>query len=347
MTAADPRTPVNLITGFLGVGKTTAVRHLLDRHPAGETWAVLVNESGEVGIDGTLLSGQEVVVQEVAGGCLCCVAAPAFTTGLNRLIRRHRPDRILIEPSGLGHPAQVLDTLSGQLYAGVLDVRATVCLMDARHLASARHHEHPSFRDQIHLADVLVANKADLYAKGDFAAFEDFAAGLSPRKERLALTERGRLEPLWLDIGCGRGRQAAFPEAHAFLVGNAGRDDAGHADDAREWLLIEGAGDGYQRVGWVMRQQVPWPAEALMALLEQVRVERKKGLFNTDRGWLAMNQADWRPNDPPGDRRTRLQLISPGPIAADAIDRGLRNLATLAMADWSAGQSADNPAAGS
>ena len=346
MTAAGPRTPVNLITGFLGVGKKTSVRYLLDHLPAGGAWAVLVNEFGEVGIDGTLLAGQEVVVQEVAGGCLCCVAAPTFTTGLNRLIRRHRPDRILIEPSGLGHPAQVLETLSGPLYAGILEVRATICLMDARHLASTKHREHPTFQDQIHLADVLVANKADLYAKGDFAAFEDFAAGLSPRKDRLALTEGGRMEPLWLDIGCGQRRQAAFPEAHAFLVGDAGRDAAGHADHMREWVLIEGVGDGYQRVGWVIRQHAPWPVEALRALLEQVPAERKKGLFNTERGWLAMNQTDWRPIAPPADRRARLQLIDPEPIATDAIDRSLRDLATLAMADGAAGQSAEDPAAG-
>ena len=167
------------------------MRHLLANHPADETWAVLVNEFGEVGVDGHLLAEQGVVVQEVAGGCLCCVAAPAFTTGLNRLIRQHRPDRILIEPSGLGHPAQVLETLSGPLYAGVLDVRATVCLMDARHLSSPRHREHPNFQDQIHLADVLVANKADLYAADDIAAFEDFADRTAARaKQRLALVEQ-------------------------------------------------------------------------------------------------------------------------------------------------------------
>ena len=137
--------PVNLITGFLGVGKTTAIRHLLANHPADQKWAVLVNEFGEVGVDGALLAEQGVVIQEVAGGCLCCVAAPAFTTGLNRVIRQHRPDRILIEPSGLGHPAQVLDTLTGPLYAGTLEVRATLCLMDARHLSSPRHREHPEF----------------------------------------------------------------------------------------------------------------------------------------------------------------------------------------------------------
>ncbi|MGB5672041.1 MAG: GTP-binding protein, partial [Sedimenticolaceae bacterium] len=211
--------PVNLITGFLGVGKTTTVRHLLANHPADEKWAVLVNEFGEVGVDGHLLAEQGVVVQEVAGGCLCCVAAPAFTTGLNRVIRQHRPDRILIEPSGLGHPAQVLDTLSGPLYAGTLEVRATLCLMDARHLSSPRHREHPNFLDQIHLADVLVANKTDLYTADDIAAFEDFVDRLDPAKQKIGRVEHGSVDPTWLDLGRSQGRHAAFPEAHAFLIG--------------------------------------------------------------------------------------------------------------------------------
>jgi G3E family GTPase len=325
--------PVNLITGFLGVGKTTAVRHLLSGHPIREKWAVLVNEFGEVGVDGALLEEEGVVVQEVAGGCLCCVAAPAFTTGLNRLIRRHHPDRILIEPSGLGHPAQVLDTLSGPLYASVLEVRATACLMDARHLSSPRHVEHQNFQDQIHLADVLVANKADLYAPGDLRAFEDFAAGLRPAKQKIGCVERGMLDPAWLDLGRSESRQAAFPEAHAFLVESAGGSDSpGTADDAGDWLLIEGSGDGYRRAGWIIRQDAPWPAPALESFVAALGVERKKGLFRTDRGWRAVNQSDWSAITPPHDGRTRLELIHPQPLATAEIDAGLRDLAVPAPA---------------
>lgn len=320
------RIPVNLITGFLGVGKTTAVRHLLARHPAGERWAVLVNEFGEVGVDGALLAEQGAVIQEVAGGCLCCVAAPAFTTGLNRLIRQHRPDRILIEPSGLGHPAQVLGTLTGPLYAGVLEVRATLCLMDARHLSSPRHREHPNFQDQIHLADVLIANKADLYAPADLATFEEFVADLRPAKERIGLVEQGRLDPRWLDLGRGTQRRAAFPEAHAFLIGNPeGGRDPQHEEDT-DWLLIEGRGDGYYRAGWVIRPRRPWRTTALAAWLEALTVERKKGLFLTERGWLAVNQARWETTSAPADGRARLELIDPAPLDAKTLDRDLKRL---------------------
>jgi G3E family GTPase len=332
VTAERRRIPVNLITGFLGAGKTTTLKGLLARCPGAERWAVLVNEFGEVGIDGALLAGRKCAVEEVAGGCLCCVTAAAFTTGLNRLIRRHRPDRILIEPSGLGHPARVLDTLSGPLYAGVLDVRATVCLMDARHLDSARHREHPGFQDQIHLADVLLANKADLYAARDITAFEDFAARLNPPKQRLALTEDGQLDPSWLDIGGARGRQAAFPEAHALLIESAARAASGSAHVGADWILIQGGGDGYRRVGWVIRQNAPWGFDALREWMDALQVERKKGLFDTDIGWQAMNQARWSPIDAPHDGRARLELIDPETMATDAIDASLRRLAAAASA---------------
>ncbi len=321
--------PVNLITGFLGVGKTTAARHLLSGVPAGERWAVLVNEFGEVGVDGALLKKQGVVVQEVAGGCLCCVAAPAFTTGLNRVIRRHRPDRILIEPSGPGHPAQVLDTLSGPLYRGVLEVRATICLMDPRHLASPRHREHPNFQDQIHLADVLVANKADLCTAGALQAFEDFAVERRPAKRKIAWVEHGRIDPDWLDLSRGE-RRAAFPEAHAFLVENRADPGSEPRDDGSDWLLIEGAGDGYRRAGWLIRQPMPWSTSALASFVAGLDVERKKGLFLTDRGWRSVNQDDWAAVAAPEDGRARLELIDPGRPDFARIDRALARLGTSA-----------------
>jgi G3E family GTPase len=319
--------PVNLITGFLGVGKTTAVRHLLATHPPDEKWAVLVNEFGEVGVDGALLAEPGVVVQEVSGGCLCCVAAPAFTTGLNRIIRQHRPDRILIEPSGLGHPAQVLDTLSGPLYAGTLELRATVCLMDARHLSSPRHREHQNFQDQVHLSDVLVANKADLCTVDDFHAFENFAAEITPAKDKIACVERGMVDSAWLDLDRSDRRQADFPEAHAFLVesGTARSPALGHK--AGDWLLIEGGGDGYRRAGWIIRQESPWSARMLESFIEGLSVERKKGLFLADSGWLAVNQTDWSPIAAPEDACSRLEVIDPKALDTAKIDSKLRQLA--------------------
>lgn len=322
-----PRIPVNLITGFLGVGKTTAIRGLLGRSTGNERWALLVNEFGEVGVDGTLLEADAVIVREVAGGCLCCVAAPAFTTGLNQMIRRHRPDRILIEPSGLGHPAQVLETLRGPLYASVLDVRATVCLMDPRHLASPRHREHPNFQDQIHLADVLVANKRDLCSGADIRVFESFAAALRPTKSKLAIVERGWLAPDWLDMTARTQRLAAFPEAHAFLVDGPAPDPHRGTDRHGDWTLFEGYADGYHRAGWLIERRYRWRHRQLEAVLDTLPYERRKGVFRTEQGYLALNQQRWEVIAEPGDGSSRLEVIHAQTIDRDRLDRALRGIA--------------------
>lgn len=319
----------NLITGFLGVGKTTAVRHLLAHRPDGERWAVLVNEFGEIGVDGAFLDETGVAVAEVPGGCVCCVSSQAFTVGLNRLIRKQRPDRILIEPTGLGHPAQIIATLTGPFYRDVLDVRATVTLLDARHLASPRHREHPTWQDQVHLADVLVASKADLYGDAEREAYARFAAEQDPPKAKVAVVSHGALDPAWLDLPRHM-RQAAFPEAHAFLKIHGHGHDHDHpheAEHAGDWLMLEGRGDAHVSVGWRIAADKVFAAGRLKALVDGQAVDRVKGMLHTDAGWLAINRSgdggDWQPASERADNR--LEIIHHAPLDAEALDRQLRD----------------------
>ena len=314
---------VNLITGFLGTGKTTLIRHLLTQVPQGKRWGVLVNEFGEAGMDGLLLDDTGVAIEEVAGGCLCCVAAPAFSVGLNRLIRQQRPDRILIEPSGLGHPAQILEQLRSPIYEQVLDVQATLCVMDARHLASARHREHPNFVDQIHLADVLIANKADRYEHDEEQAFLEFAATLQPPKARLVVTHHGRVDPELLTLGATP-RQASFPEAHAFLLA---QEPHSHEEIARDsWLHFEGEADGYRRAGWLIGSGYRFKRGDLIDWLDGLACERTKGLFQCPDGSFSYNRAegDTAIEPAPDAGGSRLQLIDPDPIDPQAVDQALR-----------------------
>lgn len=318
---------VNLITGFLGVGKTTAVRHLLGARPAHQRWAVLVNEFGEIGVDGALLDEEGVAVAEVAGGCVCCVSSQAFTVGLNRLIREQHPDRILIEPTGLGHPAQIIATLAGPYYREVLDLRATVTLLDARHLASPRHREHPTWQDQVHLADVLVASKADLYGEAEREAFASFAAEQDPPKAKVALVAHGRLDPAWLDLP-RQTRQAAFPEAHAFLQAHHHEHGHDHADEPHgDWLMLEGRGDDHVSVGWRIAAGHVFDAGNVQAWLDDIVVDRLKGVLHTDIGWLAINRGgdggDWQTVAARPD--SRLELIHHAALDANRLDRGLRD----------------------
>jgi len=319
--------PVNLVTGFLGTGKTTLIRYLLQHRPADAQWAVLVNEFGEAGVDGVLLDSSGVAIEEVAGGCLCCVAAPAFSVGLNRLIRQYRPDRILIEPSGLGHPAQILDQLRSPLYAQVLSVQATLCVMDARHLSSTRHREHPNFIDQIHLADVLIANKSDCYSDADEHRFMDFAAALPPPRKRLIITEHGAVNPDLLALEAGD-TSAQFPEAHAFLLAQE-PSPPGNNNAETGWTRFEGQADGYHRAGWLIGPEFRFDKTTLLAWLDGLEYERIKGLFACGAESFSYNRAadtaEVTSSSP--EQASRLQLIDSREIDASAPEKTLREMA--------------------
>nr|HMS78560.1 GTP-binding protein [Burkholderiaceae bacterium] len=112
----SPPVETVLVTGFLGAGKTTLLSGWLAERPARERWAVLVNEFGALGVDRALLGGDgasddAVAIAEIAGGCACCAARVGFDATLTRLLRRGPWDRLLVETTGLGHPAPLADRL--------------------------------------------------------------------------------------------------------------------------------------------------------------------------------------------------------------------------------------------
>ncbi|GBF90583.1 hypothetical protein Rsub_03155 [Raphidocelis subcapitata] len=169
--AAAPRTlklpiPVNIVTGALGAGKTTALRHLIDGKPPGEVWAVLVNDFGACGVDGAALGGGGggggVTIRQIAGGCMCCVTSGLLTPAIAQLVRQVKPDRLLIEPSGLGHPGGLIDVLRGPHLGSALELRAVICLVDLSRFDPEALQGMGVAADQIAIADVLVGSKADL-----------------------------------------------------------------------------------------------------------------------------------------------------------------------------------------
>ena len=188
--------PTNLITGFLGVGKTTAVIDLLKRKAPGSRWAVLVNEYGDVSIDGALIEGagpDGVAVREVGGGCVCCAAAPFLPVALHFLLLDARPERLIIETTGLGHPARLLDTLRMN-WAERLDLRATLCLVDPADFARPEMRDNPVFVDQVQLADVVVMNKLDTAAPELVDDFRKWVTWGRPRYSAISIARWSPLE---------------------------------------------------------------------------------------------------------------------------------------------------------
>jgi len=281
--------PTNIITGFLGVGKTTAIQHLLATKPTDQRWAVLVNEFGEVGIDGSLLRNQAtgVAIKEVPGGCLCCAAGVPLQVALNQLIQQANPQRLLIEPTGLGHPHEVINTFTQPPYQTVLDLRATLTLVDARNLDNRRYIEHPIFNQQLQVADILIAHKSDQASEAVIAQLHAYLQQIDLATTPLYQVAHGQLDPNWLDMP----RQAVFPllHTHHHTVPDLA-DPPPITFPACGYLHKTHAEDGFMSQGWIFAPHHVFVYQSLHALFTQLSILRLKAVMVTEQGVMAFNK---------------------------------------------------------
>ncbi len=319
--------PTNIITGFLGAGKTTAIQQLLSQKPANERWAVLVNEFGEVGIDASMMEGsseqgEQVFISEVPGGCMCCTAGLPMSIALNQLIRKASPDRLLIEPTGLGHPEEVIATLLQPEYREVLDIRATLTLVDARKLSDARYRDHEIFRQQLRVADRVIASKSDLYTGDEFEQLQAFLKTLS-LDVAVSEADQGSVETDWLLPESGYQAEASHHHSHHGDASGALATD----DELPEcgYLRKDNKGQGYCSSGWVFSPEFEFQFDALEGLLNGLDVERMKAVFITDDGIYAFNLADGvlsvKPLDEVWD--SRIEVIGTEPDSWQSLEQDL------------------------
>lgn len=283
--------PTNIITGFLGVGKTTAITHLLRHKPVDQTWSVLVNEFGEIGIDGAMLKSVNAHVREVPGGCICCVAGLPMKIALNMMIATTKPDRILIEPTGLGHPEEIINTLTGEYYDTVLDLRATLTLVDPRKLTDERYTTNANFQDQLAVADVIVANKTDCCDAQDRENFNQLLHSFEPPKQLSAWVEQGAIEPKWLDLP-RIPRPLKNPQAHRKNALSPQREfynSAIQLPQDKDFIRRDNQGQGYYSCGWLFRPDWQFNFNLLFLLMTGLSVVRAKAVMNTEQGVYVFN----------------------------------------------------------
>jgi G3E family GTPase len=282
--------PTNVITGFLGVGKTSAILHLLSQKPAHERWAVLVNEFGEIGVDGSLFEGrhaqeQGIFIREVPGGCMCCASGLPMEIALNQLLAKAKPDRLLVEPTGLGHPKEVLQVLSAKYYQKILSLQKTLTLVDARKLSDQRYISHETFNQQIAIADTIIGNKLDLYDDGDRTRLVNYAKHQGQTHVNVIFAKHGKIELLTL-----QGSIASLPsqsnDHHDHHVKPFAADstipECGYIKAVNE-------GDGFYSVGWRFSPDKVFNREKLFLLLTGVLAERIKAVFITNIGVFGYN----------------------------------------------------------
>ncbi|GAB1256961.1 GTP-binding protein [Aurantivibrio plasticivorans] len=295
--------PTNVITGFLGVGKTTAIINLLKQKRCNERWAVLVNEFGEVGIDGELFQGQfseerGVFIREVPGGCMCCSSGFSMQIALAQLLNRAKPHRLLIEPTGLGHPIEVLQVLSADHYRDTLEIQKTVTLVDARQLSNPKFYTHQTYQQHVEVSDVIVGNKVDLYSNKDKESLKALYDSHNSSKT-LVFAREGRFDVSLL-TGCTLNQAAKSAGMPRFqLLDDLGKDWA-DAFSETGVVEVENAGNGYRSRGWRFSADQVFNYDSLFTWFSGLQVERAKGVFITDRGVFGYNLS--------GDVLTEIEL---------------------------------------
>ncbi|MFC0185966.1 GTPase, G3E family [Pseudarcicella hirudinis] len=311
--------PVNLITGFLGVGKTTAVINLLKNKPENEKWAVLVNEFGEVSIDHAMMLSVEagqLSVMEVEGGCICCSAQQNMFSTLQTILKQVKPQRILIEPTGLGHPASILDMLRAKPFADQLEVHATICMVNPVQLFQEKYKTNGTYLDQITLADVLVANKTDLASEEEMEHFWEFTDELYPPKIIVDRIEHAFLKAEWLNIIPGESRIALFPDSHVMQEQMPAKTFLKRFPKPGKPLMKPGYSLGNYSCGWIFSAEEIFDLgelnKLIMRLFFENKVHRAKGIFRISSDWYLYNFADGLPSTHyiAYRRDSRLELIA-------------------------------------
>lgn len=200
MTQPIP-TSINLITGPLGSGKTTLIRHLLTLKPKTENWVLLVNEFGSVGIDGAILS-QDSTVQSVQlpGGCICCTAQNEFEAAIHDILKTHQPDRILIEPTGLGEPDSLTDILQAPSFKNLIQLQTLFAVLDCASVTLQDIQNFTIMQTLLTMADIVLLNKHDLASAEQVETLQDYCNSLFPPKQAVLTCQQGKVAGHWLDL---------------------------------------------------------------------------------------------------------------------------------------------------
>jgi cobalamin biosynthesis protein CobW len=337
------RIPATVVTGFLGSGKTTLIRHLL-ANAQGRRLALIVNEFGDVGVDGELLKGcgdaacSEDDILELANGCICCTVADDFLPTMTALLDRpDPPEHIVIETSGLAMPKPLIKAFQWPEVRTRTTVDGVIAVVDAAAVADGRYaadpeavdrqrradaaldHESPLvelLEEQLGAADMVVLNKADLLAGGDTAPVARLLEPLMRPGVGMVAAERGRLAADVL-LGIGAAAEddlASRPSEHETA------DDHDH-DDFASFAVELGPAPALDAV-----------AERARAVLADRRVLRVKGFVEVPgkamRGVIQgvggrvehYFDRPWRPGEARG---TRLVVIGTADMDRDAAARRL------------------------
>jgi G3E family GTPase len=308
----------HIITGAFGSGKTTAIRWLMAHKPTEELWVVILNEFTDAGIDALTVaesSRGNYDVRLVAGGCLCCVGELEFGKQLRDLLRNFKPARLLIEPSGAGHAADIIDTLAPYEAQQAVQLDSVICLIDPKDAGRIFVKRPPNEWSQIQSADALLLSKPDLANESEREDFRRIAAEQYPQKLYLGTCSHGELPQEALRKFEREPRFSLSPESSALA--------SPPASSVFEIAGLRGTETQQQTLGfWALQWILPRELVFARAIIEprlgwlldadQGWLRRMKGVFRTGLGpsWLVQAQGTRLTGEDSAFRRdSRLEIV--------------------------------------
>ncbi|MBY4732685.1 cobalamin biosynthesis protein CobW [Cupriavidus pauculus] len=347
--------PATIVTGFLGSGKTTLLRHILD-NANGRRIAVIVNEFGELGIDGEILKGCGIgcddqgeptgQLYELANGCLCCTVQEEFFPVMEQLLeRRDQIDHVLIETSGLALPKPLVQAFHWPSIRNAFTVDAVVTVVDGPAAAAGQFaanplavdaqrradpnldHEsplHELFEDQLASADLVILNKTDLMDTAQIAAVEALVRPEIPAEVKIVPARAGSLDVNSL-LGLNRASEETI---HLRVDHHGSADDPDHADhhhDEFDSVVVQ--------AGTVERDTL---IAALQALVAQHTIYRVKGfaelpgkpmrlvLHGVGQRFDSYFDRAWRADEARGTRVVLIGQDLDGALLQAALEQALR-----------------------
>ena len=212
---------INLLFGFLGSGKTTLLRRILGERAGERKMAVIVNEFGDVGVDGDVIAGDNVNLVELTSGCLCCTLRGSLMSAVEELRENAGVEQIVVEATGVASPGDMLEDLNDSRIAHQLDVGPLVTVVDAPKFTRLQQMLGEFYEEQVENADVLVLNKIDLATPDDLDDARAAVREINP-DAALLFAEQGDTDLALLLDG---------PESE--LLAQMKSDAAGHHEDHR------------------------------------------------------------------------------------------------------------------
>lgn len=305
------QTKTTLVVGFLGAGKTTLINALLARKPQQDTWALLINEFGKIGVDGSLLLEQpNTLVKEIGGGCICCSSQLPLQVAMVRLLSA-KPSRLLIEPTGLVHVTELLTLLTAPQWQNTLHLSSVICVLNAHQWQNLKYRQHDGYQAHVRCADVVVVNQADSLTDNQNQQLRWWVMELNPSAILIDFKDIDEHLPQIFE-SCHRFtapfvKNSWLSSSNVHMLPFDGMMDEQMIQDLP--YQYDETRMGYAVGGW----QLPahWMADECQLqkwLLALPNYQRIKGVIRTTRGWITVNISEYNVSISESDEHTHQSL---------------------------------------